>query len=198
MLRWRKVTDFEIALYTWDDETSKAVNPDHLFKGEMQSFAKNHNLMAKTLDWDVYICGADDLYPSYGMEYIEKVAEKYPDKLIWVADGLFNRQPTHPIITRGWYEKYGFIFDEDFRHNFCDTDLFIRALKNDDVIKSSKIGFDHRHFSKTGKKPDKIYRIGQGSFEKDKKTFISKHWDLPDNEVTVEEAVIDEQQTQKT
>lgn len=176
--RWRKVApDFKIALYTWDKETTKFASKfvDYNFNGDLQSFAKNQNLMAKAIDdWDVWICGADDLYPESGIDLIEKVCTENPGKIIWVKDGCFNQQPTHPIITRGWYDKHGEIFDEQFEHNFCDTDLLYRASVNDEIVKCFDIGFDHRHYLKTGRKPDKIYKLGQSSFARDKKRFEAK------------------------
>jgi len=176
--KWRKACGFDIAIYTWDDETIKAVKDkvDYLFEGELQSFAKNQNLMARKIkDWDVFICGADDLYPESGLWHIETVCEQNPDKVIWVKDGLFDQQPTHPVITKGWYDKHGYIFDEQFCHNYCDTDLFVRTVRDGELVKCFQISFDHRHYLKTGKKPDEIYKLGASSFADDKKRFRSKY-----------------------
>jgi len=134
-------------------------------------------------DWDAIICGADDLYPDFGMDLIEKVCQQNPDKVIWVKDGLFNQQPTHPIITKGWYEKNGYIFDEQFRHNFCDTDLYARTVKTGEVVKCFEIGFDHRHPIKTGRKPDEIYKLGNASYADDMKKFYKKHIVMPQDYV---------------
>lgn len=176
---WQKVCDFEIHIITWDGYTTEALREKNVYVldvGEIQSFAKNHNELAEFIpDWDVYICGADDLYPEEGISKIEKVCEQNPRKVIWARDGLFNAQATHPIITRGWYDKYGYIFDEDFRHNWCDTDLFVRLLNSDEVIKCFNIGFDHRHPLKTGEPSDEIYQIGAETFMADKAIFMKKH-----------------------
>lgn len=177
---WRKASDFKIAITTWDDETEKimeTVKPDYFFRTEiMRSYGFNHNNMAKDIeDWEVYICGADDLFPEEGIEYIQEVASKFPDKLIWVRDGLFNAQMTHPIITKGWYRKHGRIFEESYRHNFVDTDLFIRAGTCGEIVRCFQIGFDHRHFLKTNKEPDEIYMIGNNSYSSDEKMFRKRY-----------------------
>ena len=176
--KWRKACDFEIAIYTWDNETKKAVDGkvDYLFEGELQSFAKNQNLMAEKIkNWDVFICGADDLFPESGIGHIETICRNNPDKVIWAKDGFLNKQPTHAIITRGWYNKYGYIFDEQFRHNFCDTDLFIRTANKSELVKCFQVAFDHRHPFKTGKKLDDIYKIGTASYAEDRRKFNTKH-----------------------
>lgn len=183
--KWQKVCGFDIAVITWDLETLEKVAESQIpnwltHTVNMYSFAKNHNFIAKEYceccpDWDVYICGADDLYPDEGVNKIAQVCEQNPGKVIWVRDGLFDALPTHPIITRGWYDKYGYIFDEDFRHNFTDTDLYVRCLKTGELVKCFQIRFDHRHYMKTCEPMDEIYRIGSETFQDDRARFYSKH-----------------------
>jgi len=178
--KWRRVCDFKIVVITWDEDTYEALKWTDVrcFFDDptMQSFAINHNEVAGegSLDWDIFICGADDLFPSQGIHLIEPVCKENPDKVIWVKDGLFDAQPTHPIITRGWYDKHGFIFDEAYKHNFCDTDLFVRLLNAGEVVKCFDIGFDHRHPIK-GAKYDSIYFAGEKSFKRDEMQFKIKH-----------------------
>ncbi len=179
--KWQKVCDFDIAVITWDGETTDALRDKNVFCLDVgfpiKSFAINHNELAdfESPDWDVYICGADDLYPDEGVNKIAQVCEQNPGKVIWVRDGLFDALPTHPIITRGWYDKYGYIFDEDFRHNFTDTDLYVRCLKTGELVKCFQIRFDHRHYMKTCEPMDEIYRIGSETFQDDRARFYSKH-----------------------
>lgn len=184
--KWQKICNFEIHVVTWDGETVTALRDCPgiyvLDTGEMQSFAKNHNELAQFItDWDIFICGADDLFPCNAISKIEVVCREIPDKVIWVRDGLSDAQPTHPIITRGWYDKHGFIFDEDYRHNFCDTDLFVRLLNAGEVVKCFDIAFDHRHPIKTREACDEIYNIGNKTFAEDEMKFKLKHpfpdWD---------------------
>lgn len=182
--KWHKAApDFEIAVYSWDTETAEAVVSlvDHFFFGDLTSFAVNHNMMAREIpDWDILICAADDLFPHHGMEQIERACSQCPGKVLWARDGLFDAQPSHPIITRQWYDKHGCIFDESYRHNFCDTDFFVRLIEADEVVKCFDIGFDHRHYLKTGEPQDRIYQIGSNTFTQDQITFRKKHPHLPD------------------
>jgi len=178
----------DVAVLTWDSETAIDVNNDakpeyFIMEQERYSFAINQNLMMKNIpDWDVFICGADDLWPGRQhdlKERIELVAENSGDKLVWVGDGLFNQQPTHPIITRAMYKtEEGYIFNEFYQHNYVDTDLFARMLTKDRVVKCLDIMFDHRHPWSTNLsskvEEDEIYRIGQGSLPMDSILFHEK------------------------
>jgi len=169
-IAWRD-KGFCVGAFSWDDETTKLLEPivDALWQGPMKSFATLHNWMALQTNWEVLICGADDLWPKSDVEEIYSKGALNRGKLIWVKDGLFNLQMTHPIITRQWYDYNGpGIFCEAFRHNCTDTDLFLAQLKKNNVVKCFDIdGFDHRHWSKSKDKPDKIYKIGLDTFNAD-------------------------------
>ncbi len=186
-----------VVVFTWDPDTRAALMRERpwakrlkheLFKsqeatvnklwlGDRSSFGRLQNYMAaNTPDWDVLICGADDLWPDKGTDLIGKAAQEVPGAILWAGDGLFNEQPTHPIITRGWYDTYRYIFDEGFYHNFVDTDLFLRASKRSEVVDCrSFIQFDHRHPAKTGKPKDSLYRYGDRRFPQDQAYFNMKH-----------------------
>lgn len=193
---WQKA-GVQVSVYCWGDETYKALTrkrtweqrfKDSLFKtheatvdvlwlGERKSYAQVQNFMAKEIDgWDVLICGADDCWPDKGTELIGKAAKEVPEAILWAADGLFNQQPTHPIITRGWYDKYRQIFDEGFYHNFCDTDLMVRTSREHEIVDCrSFITFDHRHPLGTGAKKDSLYKWADSMFRNDKIYFDLKH-----------------------
>jgi len=148
-------------------------NPYPIFKtNHMLSFAVNqNNMMEKIPDWDVWICGSDDLWSGGQADLkdrIELIAANSGDSLIWVADGCLNQQPTHPIITRTMYEVEGpKVLSEEYRHNFVDTDLFARMLQKNRVVKCFDIVLDHRHPIKGMAKQDEIYRVGSQSYPQD-------------------------------
>lgn len=195
---------------TWDEDTAIDVNNEarpkyFTLEKERYSFGVNQNLMMKAAnEWDIWICGADDLWPGRQpdlKERIELVAQNSGDKLIWVMDGCFNAQPTHAVITRKMYESEGnAIFDELYYHNFVDTDLFARMLKKKKVVKCFDIAFDHRHpwGVHLADKPeiDEIYRIGQSTYPQDASRFHRKFEGQQINvNFDVEEFQIDEEET---
>jgi hypothetical protein len=166
-----------VMAYCWDRETYDALDgiANIRIYGQRQSFAKLQNLLAGMHDWDVYICGADDLYPKHGIDKLPQASAMCPDKVLCVADGIHTHLPTHPVITRDWYDKHGQIFDEAFNHNFCDTDLCQRVLQADEIVKVNGIEFDHRHPIKTGEVSDEVYKLGQSTYAIDKEYFIGKY-----------------------
>jgi hypothetical protein len=182
--KWHHTGLVDIVAYAWDQATADALYPlcKKLFTGYRKPFSALQNFMAANTRWKAFICGADDLWPSEGTEIIRYAAKEVDGKILWVRDGLFDQQPTHPIITRGWYKKHGQIFDEAFLHNFCDTDLFIRASREVEVVKCWQIGFDHRHWIKTKEKQDSIYHAGSRHWDHDKLEFKVKHKKYLDNQ----------------
>jgi hypothetical protein len=178
---------FHVAVYTWDSETLKRLNDprkvDLLMEDRRRPFAVLSNILAEEVflqepTCDAIICGADDLWPVSTLKEIEDVVRLNPDKIIWVKDGCFNQQPTHPIVTKKWFQDHGEkIFSTAYAHNYCDTDLALRAVAERSIVKCFDIeGFDHRHWYKTGNREtrDEVYRIGERWFKSDQEIFESR------------------------
>lgn len=165
-------------VYTWDTATRQQVAPlaDRVLTGPYTSFAVNHNRLAASGDWTMYICGADDLFPLNGINRLADWAENHPGKVFWVDDTLFNALPTHPVLTRAWYDRYQSIFDERFSHNWVDNDFKLRTEQQQELIRipGSAVAFDHRHPLKTGEPFDPVYRRGVRTFSDDKHRFFEK------------------------
>ena len=168
----------DLCVLTWDEETVKRVFPLHenhavpiLFDETRRSFAVNQNCMMRDCKgWDLWICGADDLFPGLRVEKLAEVAGRFDGKLLWCFDGMNPALMTHPVVTRGYWEKVGGkVFDERYTHNFCDTHLMMRAAA--DIVKLVGIQFDHRW--RAGG-IDEIYRIGNESFAADRAKFIEQ------------------------
>ncbi|RKY03956.1 MAG: hypothetical protein DRP56_10675 [Planctomycetota bacterium] len=190
---WKQL-GFNVAIYTWDETTRDAFltskywfwkkpSVHYLAHGKQSKFSTLQNMMAETIpEWDVWITGADDLWPVSTKQEIEAAAMAAPDKMIWCKDGCMNKQPTHPIITRGWWESHSrTIFNESYRHNFVDTDLFIRCALDDSVVKCFDLAFDHRHPLANKAKMDSVYRQGQAQYRLDETHFNMKWGDTIKN-----------------
>ncbi len=176
---WKEI-GYDIVVYTWDEETKdllSKITPYIIFDSERKSYPVSQNLMAANFTgWDYMICGADDIYPHY-TKPLKEMVKLYDGKLIWVQDGLFNVQMTHPVITKGWYENNEQIFDERFVHNFCDTDLQTRASQKGEVIRCFNVVFDHRHIIKTKEEPDELHKISMDTYTADEKRYYDKYKD---------------------
>ena len=179
-----KDAGFKVFVYAWDGDTKLECSiADDISMGPMRAFPILQNWMAKQVfkqdeECSAVICGADDLWPISTKDEIEYVVSINLDKMIWVKDGCFNQQPTHPVITRGWFESHSQqIFSPAYRHNFCDTDLAMRCIEDNSIVKCFDVaGFDHRHWMKTNTKNgrDEIYRLGERWFQSDQFIFESR------------------------
>jgi hypothetical protein len=171
--------NFSTVGYFWDDISLNKGRQlcDVTYTGKRKSFAKLHNYMSdKVMKYfKGYICGADDLLPGENIHLLNEAVEMYDGKILWIFDGHNKGVMTHPVITRGWYEKYHKIFDERFYHNFCDRDLMIEAIRRDEVIRIENITFNHRHPVVTGEVSDIIYRLALRHYQSDKLAFEQKH-----------------------
>jgi hypothetical protein len=171
---WRKYP-VHILLLTWDcdtwDQCHRSVD-DWILLPQRESFAKNHNRMMVKMDclnWHGYICGADDLFPGSGIDKLDSQCQLHDGSLIWVHDGNNAAVMTHPVITRAYFNTHGPVFDERYAHNYCDTDLFMRAHQN--IIKVNGIQFDHQWRTQG---MDEIYQVGNDTFAEDKRKFIAR------------------------
>lgn len=68
-----------------------------------------------------------------------------------VDDGLQPTLVTMPIMDRIYYERYGYIYNPEYRHMFCDQELTAVAIMIGKYIKLP-LTFNHLHYT-TGKTP---------------------------------------------
>lgn len=93
-----------------------------------------------------------DLALMQAIEYTED--QQYigrKDYCIKTDDGLQPTLITMPILDRVYYERYGYIYFEGYRHLFCDQELTAVAMMTGKYIKLP-LKFEHLHYS-TGKSP---------------------------------------------
>lgn len=178
--KWKQ-RGISVVAYVWDTKTFGLLKNRcyRIYQGERKLFSILQNLLIKSLadvDWKGIICGADDLWPGEGVELLEKVCIENDGKVLWVFDGLNKSVNTHPVITRGWYDKYKVVFDKQFHHNCCDNDLMIRNCLKNELIKIEGITFDHQHPLHTPlAKRDSIYRLGYSFLNQDRKYLDDKY-----------------------
>ena len=178
---WKRYSRIHVVGYAWD-ELSAEVFKRHgatVFEGERKSFAILQNYLARQLplDWHIMICGADDLRPGIGITRIRKLFKHANGNVLWVFDGINASINTHPIITVGWWLRNNrTIFDEQFQHNYCDSDLMTRTIQSNRLIKVEGTGMIHDHpLSVPLKDRDVVYQLGYASHRTDKKLFRMKH-----------------------
>jgi hypothetical protein len=108
------------------------------------------NAAAKLADGDLLYMVPDDLYPpAHWDAAIESVLPEYRRGKEWVIhtdDGREDKPLTHPIVSRAWYERFGYFLYPNYRSMFDDTELAERAKEFGAVIDVRHLKFAHRHW----------------------------------------------------
>lgn len=173
----------DIAVITWDYKIREWLSGQCGYLAlipKIETWPKNCNFLANiafnNLNADLFICGADDLWPgNFDLETVSAYAEKYKDKIIYVHDGCNSRVCTHPIITKQWWLNHNkTIYDENYGHGYCDVDLTIAAAREKSIVRCFDIRLDHRHPSQGKADVDDVYRRGRELTAKGRAYFESK------------------------
>lgn len=131
------------------------------------------NNAAKVSKGDILVVMSDDfLCPN---DWAKKLIERTEGKSDWIIKTIDGTQKwiiTLPIMDRIYYNRFGYIYNPEYLHMFCDTDLTCVA----DLLGRKldwNIEFTHNHYS-TGKskrdhvsvRADKTWAQGEATFIK--------------------------------
>ncbi len=134
------------------------------------------NTAAKLAKGDILIVISDDFdSPSVGWDRIitEAIGEK-KDAVLKVFDGIQEDIITLPILTRAYYEMFGYIYFPEYKHLWADTEFTAVATKLRKVIKRNDIVILHNHHSVLGIEPDETYKKNEVTYEQGKKLYITR------------------------
>jgi hypothetical protein len=141
------------------------------------SSVANWNAAAQATDADLFICIADDLTPPPGWDSVLRnaIRDTSVPFAIFVADQLANDGLLrHPIMSRGLYERRGYVFDPDYYGVFCDNDLTTWCQVNQVPIlrmRPELLKFHHAH-DMTGnpvtaqQNRSEAYRYGEATYRR--------------------------------
>lgn len=81
-----------------------------------------------------------------GSEFDSSTISSFPPLVLLTGDGYRpDRLATLPIITRAWYERFGFLFPPKFQSVGPDVWLTERASRNGCLVNAEDLVFEHRH-----------------------------------------------------
>jgi hypothetical protein len=81
----------------------------------------------------------------------------------------------HPILSRGLYQKRGYVFHPAFYGVYCDNDFTVRTQLEAPIYRIPHLLWQHEHFSKKNAAPDtnaqiqnseQAYRYGKAAYDK--------------------------------
>lgn len=107
---------------------------------------------------------ADDLWPCEHWDtlLLECLKDRMEEALVvWADNGTFWGRPVgeepHPLMTRSYYKRYGYVFNPIYKSHFADTEFFqVAKLDNAILDCRDQLKFDHRHFSESKRLKDSV------------------------------------------
>lgn len=128
--------------------------------------AVNRDMEKLNVDWDILVLLSDDMIPIYkGFDNLirEKFNEYYPnfDGVTWFNDGhQKNRLNTLCILGKKYYERFGYIYNPEYKSLFCDDEFTIVADKLGKQKYFDIVIIEHRQYSIGNNKDryDELYK----------------------------------------
>lgn len=133
-----------------------------------------YNAAAKVARGDILMTIADDYFPRASWD--DEIRRAIPDvsqEVVLDVDNLDGSSwlvPV-PILTRKYYERYGYVFYPGYR-GLCADNEFTEQARRDGVVKSARhIVFEHRHPDRGLAPMDEVYVRQKSGYEEAKKLF---------------------------
>lgn len=133
------------------------------------------NAAAAESTGDIFIQMADDFDcpENWGLKIIEATQGK-TDWILKTQDGTQGWIITLPIMDRVYYNRFGYVYNPEYLHMFCDTELTAVADLTGRKI-TSNIQFKHNHYSVTGHKPDEVSQRADATWAQGERLFIERY-----------------------
>jgi hypothetical protein len=132
------------------------------------------NNAARLVNRDIFVVVSDDTDCFSGWDTaLLKELEGKSDYLLKTDDGIQDYIVTMTVMDRKYYERDGFIYHPDFRHQFADTYLTCLADIRGRLL-HSQLKFPHLHYSHSGGREtaDALHHRNDLTWKEGQDTFI--------------------------
>lgn len=130
-------------------------------------------------DWDILVLLSDDMIcQREGWDDI--IRDNFKENELsyhHYSDGYNYKEGndivcTMPIMTREYYNRFGYIYNPEYKSLFCDTEQTIVAKQLNEYQYFDKVLFKHEHYmNNKSLKPDELMKKNQSFYLQDKATF---------------------------
>lgn len=135
--------DFPLKVVTWDNPTMVA--------------ALNRGAKFATGDVLIYVSDDFECPDNWDLKIQSAVGSKI-DWVLFVRDGLQEETQTISILSRKYYEHFGYMYYPEYISMWADPDFTQTAIRMGKVIDGKHLTFKHNHYS-VGKAPnDETYQ----------------------------------------
>lgn len=141
-----------------------------LLRANNRSAVDAINRAAQASRGDILIVASDDT--TCPLDWDLALYNEIQDKTDWILktqDGIQDWIITMPVMDRAYYNRFGYIYDPDFLHMFCDTWLTVQADISGRKI-TSNLKFPHLN----GSIQDDLRKRCDATWVQGEKTFIQK------------------------
>src|ERR1700753_3853897 len=156
------------------------------------------NRAAKITRGDIIVVISDDFdCPEHWDSLLRKEILDRKDFVLKTRDGIQPVLVTLPIMDRVWYERYGYVYNPDYKHMYADTELTACAIMSGRILYSSLL-FKHLHYTAGLSEKDVLNERNDATYEHGKTVFerhLATHFGIQNPVCTYES--IDWQQVPK-
>ena len=130
------------------------------------------NNAAKYAQGSIFVVVSEDTgsIPGWPRELLQ-VLEGKSDFVLKTKDGIQDYIVTFPILDRTYYNRDGFIYHHDFKHQFADTYSTCLADIRGRLIYSDLV-FPHKHYSHLKEAPDALHKRNDATWKEGQDTFF--------------------------
>ncbi len=135
----------------------------------------------KVSDWDVVLLVSDDMFcQTHGWDSLirNEMSQHFPDTdgCIWFHDGSTQRRiSTLSCIGRKYYDRFGYIYQRDYKSFFCDNEYTDIAMSLGKIHFTEKIIAKHEHPHWGGNMThDALYIRNEVHWKKDEELYNSR------------------------
>lgn len=133
------------------------------------------NAAAAVSHGDILVVLSDDTTcPEHWADKLEIATEQDKDCVIRVADGVQAWLITMPVLTRGYYMRFGYIYHPGYKHMFCDTEFTHIADAMKKVKTRQDLVFKHEHYTVMRTHPDELNRRNDQTWNHGKELYLKR------------------------
>jgi hypothetical protein len=138
--------------------------------------ACNRGLASFGDDWDIVLLASDDMIcqrKGWDAQLIEEMTTHFPDTdgVLFHNDGyLGERLNTFCILGRKYFERFGYIYNPEYKSFWCDNEFMNVAQRLGAQKYFPDVLFKHEHPANNGGQMDSLYLQANNDYQTDKQT----------------------------
>ena len=114
------------------------------------------NRGAEVATGDIFVCISDDMvsFRDWDLALLKDIGER-TDFYMKVQDGLQPTLVTLPVFDRAYFNRLGYVWNDNYKHMFCDQEATAVAIMTGRYINSNLL-FPHAHYTTGQVKKDAV------------------------------------------